>query len=164
MSIGLLVARLIFGFGMAAHGSQKLFGWFNGPGLGGMAGWMDSIGFRPGRFFGTALGLCEFTGGVLIALGLFGPLGPALVVDVMIVAMVTVHRRHGFFVSNNGIEVPSLYIAGALAIGAAGPGAYSLDAILGWDRLWEPNTVWLALGCAVLIAAVTLLIRRPKTT
>ena len=59
MSIGLLVARLIFGLGMAAHGSQKLFGWFSGPGLGGMAGWMDSMGFRPGRIFGTALGLAN---------------------------------------------------------------------------------------------------------
>ena len=99
---------------------------------------------------------------MLIALGLFGPLGPALLVDVMIVAMITVHRAHGFFVSNNGIEVPILYIAGALAICSAGPGAYSLDALLGLDWLWQPNIVFIALGCAVLIAGVTIMIRRPR--
>ena|SRR5208283_1988090 len=161
MSIGLLVVRLIFGLGMAAHGSQKLFGWFGGPGLGGMAGFMDSMGFRPGRLFGTALGLGEFGSGILIAFGLLGPIGPAVLILVMIVAMWTVHREHGFFVSNNGIEVPMLYIGGALAICSTGPGDYSLDAVLGLDWLWEPNFVLLALGCGLLAAFVVLVIRRP---
>ena len=160
MSLGLLIVRLVFGLGMAAHGSQKLFGWFGGPGLGGIAGFMDSLGFRPGRFFGTALGVGEFGSGMLLALGLFGPLGPALLIDVMLVAMYTVHRRHGFFAANNGIEVPLLYVGGALAVCSAGPGDFSLDAVLGLDWLWAPNFVLIALGCAILLAAVTLVIRR----
>ena len=161
MSVGLLVVRLIFGLGMAAHGAQKLFGWFSGPGLGGMAGFMDSMGFRPGRLFGTAIGVGEFGSGVLIALGLLGPFGPALLIVGMIVAMWTVHRTHGFFVSNNGIEVPLLYIGGALAICATGPGEFSLDAVLGFDWLWAPNLVLIAVGSAVAVALLVLVIRRP---
>ncbi len=160
MSLGLLVVRLVFGLGMAAHGAQKLFGWFAGPGLGGIGGFMDSMGFRPGRFFGIALGLGEFGSGMLLALGLLGPFGPALMIDVMLVAMYTVHRKHGFFVTNNGIEVPLLYIGGALAVCSAGPGDFSLDAVLGFDWLWSPHFVLIALGCALLLACVTLAIRR----
>ena len=160
MSILLLVARLILGLGMAAHGAQKLFGWFGGPGLGGMAGWMDSLGFRPGRFWGTVNGLAEFGSGLLIALGLFGPFGPALLVSVMIVAMYTVHRKNGFFAANNGIEVPILYVAGAVAICGATPGIYSLDPVLGLDWLWAPHIVWYSLLAGVLAGILPLILRR----
>ena len=160
MNILLLLARLIFGLGMAAHGAQKLFGWFAGPGLGGMAGWMDSLGFRPGRLWGTLDGLAEFASGLLIALGLFGPLGPSLLISVMIVAMYTVHRKNGFFGTNNGIEVPILYVAGALAICAATPGVYSLDAVLGLDWLWARHIVWHTLLAGVLAGIVPLVLRQ----
>jgi putative oxidoreductase len=159
MNALLLIARLILGLGMAAHGAQKLFGWFGGPGLGGMAGWMDSLGFRPGRLWATLNGLAEFGSGLLIALGLFGPLGPALLVSVMIVAMYTVHRKNGFFAANNGIEVPILYVAGALVICAATPGVYSLDAVLGLDWLWARHIVWHSLLAGVLVGIVPLALR-----
>jgi putative oxidoreductase len=158
-----LVARLVFGLGMAAHGGQKLFGWFSGPGLGGMAGWMDSLGFRPGRFWGTANGLAEFSSGLLVATGFLGPIGPALLIAVMIVAMWTVHREHGFFTANNGIEVPILYVAGVLAICAATPGVYSLDAALGLDWLWARHIVWHSLLAGVLAGVLVLIVRRPAS-
>ena len=50
MDAALLIARLIIGLGLAAHGTQKLLGWFSGYGLKGTAGFFESIGFRPGYF------------------------------------------------------------------------------------------------------------------
>src|SRR5438876_2402289 len=131
MDTGLFVARVVFGSLMAAHGAQKLFGWFGGYGLAGTGGFFEALGFRPGRFFAAAAGLAETGGGLLVALGLFGPAGPALVVSVMIVAAVSVHWPHGLFAASNGIELPLLYGAAAAALALTGPGRFSLDALLG---------------------------------
>ena len=79
MAIALLIARLVLGGGMFAHGAQKLFGWFGGYGIKGTGGWMESMGFKPGNLFAAAAGLGEAGGGLLTALGIGGPLGPALV-------------------------------------------------------------------------------------
>src|SRR5438270_14004145 len=94
---GLFLERLVFGLMMAAHGSQKLFGWFGGHGLTAVAGFFEMLGFRPGRFFATTAALAEVAGGLLLALGLLGPIGPALIVAVMIVAVFSVHWEHGLF-------------------------------------------------------------------
>jgi putative oxidoreductase len=161
MSAGLLIVRLVLGLGFAAHGAQKLFGWFGGPGIDGTAGFFGAMGFRPGKPFAVAASLAEICGGILTALGLFGPLGQALMILVMIVAMVTVHMPHGFFAAANGIEVPLLYAIGALAIAVVGPGDYSLDAALGLHDLSSPRTVWIALAAAVVLAIANLALRRP---
>src|SRR5919202_2598079 len=97
LGLGLLIARLAVGLGIASHGAQKLFGWFGGYGLKGTGGFLESLGFRPGSLYAAAAGLGEFGGGLLIALGLFGPVGPALVIAVMTVASLTAHRGKGFF-------------------------------------------------------------------
>src|SRR2546422_10954219 len=125
MDAGLLVARVVFGLVMAAHGSQKLFAWFGGYGLAGTGGFFESIGFRPGRFFAALAGAGELFGGLLLALGFLGPVGPALVLSVMIVAAVTVHWHHGLFAAADGIEMPLLYGAAGAALAPAGPGRYS---------------------------------------
>src|SRR5689334_1171602 len=122
---GLLLARVVLGLLMAAHGSQKLFGWFGGHGLAATGGMFESLGFRPGRTFATVAAATEFTSGLLVLLGLLGPIGPALMISVMIVAAASVHLRNGLFAANNGIEVPLLYAAGAAALALTGPGAYS---------------------------------------
>src|SRR5690348_1964904 len=106
---GLLLGRLVFGLLMAAHGSQKLFGWFGGYGLAGTSGFFESLGFRPGRFYATAASVGEIVSGLLLAVGFLGPIGPALMVSVMIVAAVSVHLKNGVFAQNNGIELPLLY-------------------------------------------------------
>jgi putative oxidoreductase len=160
MSAGLLIVRLVLGLGFAAHGAQKLFGWFGGHGLAGTGGFFEGLGFRPGKRFALLAGLGEMSGGLLVALGLFGPAGPAIVVMVMIVAAVTVHVGNGFFASSSGIEMPLLYAAGVTAIAFAGPGAWSLDAALGLESLWTPANAWLGLGIAVLLAAGNLAMRR----
>jgi putative oxidoreductase len=161
MDAGLLLARMVLGLLMAAHGSQKLFGWFGGYGLAGTGGFFESLGFRPGRFFAMAAGVTEFAGGLLLALGLLGPLGPAMVISVMIVAAVTVHLSHGLFAQNNGVEVPLLYGVGAAAIALIGNGAYSLDAAL--DLSWPAEVVWIALGLGVIGGFANLALRRVST-
>lgn len=161
MDTGLLLARLVLGLLMAAHGSQKLFGWFGGYGIAGTGGFFESLGFHPGRLFATAAGLGEFAGGLLLALGLLGPVGPALVVSVMIVAAITVHWQNGLFTASNGIELPLLYATGAVALALTGPGRYSLDALLGLTTVWTPTLAWIALALGIAGGVANLALRRP---
>ena len=161
MDIALLIVRLIIGLGMAAHGAQKLFGWFGGGGIAGTAGFMESLGFRPSKAFATLAGLGEFGSGLLIALGLLGALGPALLVVVMITAVASVHISKGFFVGKGGWELNAVYVAGAIGLAFTGFGFYSLDRVFGLTFLTDPTQVWIALGVAVVIGLINLTIRRP---
>ena len=156
--LGLLVARLGIGLGIAAHGAQKALGWFEGPGPDKAAGFMESLGLKPGTTYAAAASYNEIVSGMLIALGLGGPLGPAGVISTMIVAAETVHKPNGFFAGKNGIEVNVLYGSGALALASAGYGAFSLDHVLGLDEKLKGSIVTaLTLGggvaAAYLIAA-----------
>jgi putative oxidoreductase len=161
MSAGLLIARLVFGGLFAAHGSQKLFGWFGGYGLSGAGQFFERLGFRPGRLFAAAAGMAEFGGGVLVALGLFGAVAAAAITSVMIVAIVTVHWGHGLLATSNGIQLPLLYIAAALALALTGPGAYSLDAWLGLGAWWTPPLTGTVLAAGVVGGFASLGMRRP---
>ncbi|MFL5481352.1 MAG: DoxX family protein [Gemmatimonadaceae bacterium] len=163
LDLGLFVIRLVFGLIFAAHGSQKLFGWFGGYGLAGTAGWLESIGFRPGSRFATAAALAEFVGGLLLALGLLGPVGPALMISVMIVAMITVHKANPFFVSTNGIEHPLMFAVAALALALTGPGRYSLDYALRLQRWETPGLTWIVLAVGVIGGLLQLAVRKPVT-
>ena len=116
------MARVVFGGLMAAHGAQKYFGWFGGYGLDAVSGMFESLGFRPGRLFATAAAVGEIVSGLLVAAGLLGPIGPALMLSVMIVAAVSVHWQHGLFAMTNGVEVPLLYAAAAVVFALTGPG------------------------------------------
>jgi putative oxidoreductase len=160
MDLGLLLARIVLGGLMAGHGAQKLFGWFGGYGLTGTGGFFQSLGFRPGRVFAAAAGTAEFAGGLLLALGLLTPAAAALIVSVMLVAIVTVHWGHGIFAGTNGVEVPLLYGAGAVAVALAGPGAYSLDAVLGLTTFWTPALTVAALVLGAAGGAANLTLRR----
>jgi len=163
LSIGLLIARIVIGLIMAAHGAQKLFGWFGGYGLSKTGEFFVGLGFRPGKTFAAAASLTEITSGLLVALGFLGPIGPALMISVMIVAMMTVHRGHGLFATTGGHEVPLLYATVALGLALTGYGQYSLDALLGIGR-WTTVATWIVLGAGVLGAFANLALRhRPDT-
>lgn len=160
ISIAFLIARLILGLGLMAHGTQKLFGWFGGGGIAGTGGFFENLGFRPGTLFALAAGLGETIGGLLTVLGLGGALGPALIVVVMLVAIFSVHISKGFFNQNGGWELPVTNIGLAIAIAFGGSGLYSIDSAAGFSFLTDPVQVWYALAAAVIAAAANLLARR----
>lgn len=160
MAIALLIARILLGGGLFAHGAQKLFGWFGGYGLKGTGGFFESLGFRPGPMFAAAAGLGEAGGGLLTILGLGGPIGPALIIMVMLVAILTVHLKNGFFASGNGYELNLMIIGGALALAFAGPGAISIDAAFGIDGVWNDPGRWIVVGVGVILALANLAVRR----
>src|SRR5688572_16948712 len=160
MSIGLLLARVVIGLVMAAHGAQKLFGWFGGYGLNKTGEFFGHLGFRPGRTFAALASLTEITSGLLIAFGFLGPVGPALMISVMIVAAITVHWEHGLFAANNGIEVPLLYATAAIGFALAGFGQYSLDAWFGLSSLWTAPVTWAIVGAGIVGGAANLALRR----
>jgi putative oxidoreductase len=160
LGAALLIGRVVLGLLMAAHGAQKLFGWFGGYGLNATGEFFVQLGFPTGRLFALAASGGEVASGLLMALGLLGPVGPALMLSIMIVAAVTVHWQHGVFANANGIELPLLYASGALAIGLAGFGPFSLDALLGLTPLWTPKLVWATLAVGVIGGVANLMIRR----
>jgi putative oxidoreductase len=161
LSAGLLVVRLVVGLLMAAHGSQKLLGWFGGYGIAGTGTYFESIGFRPGRVFATLAAATEVVSGLLVALGLLGPVGPALMLSVMIVAAVTVHWKNGLFAASNGIELALFYGTVAAGLALIGFGRYSLDAVLGLTSLYTPTWALVALTVGILGGVGNLLARRP---
>lgn len=159
MNSALFILRMVLGLGLASHGAQKLFGWFGGGGIGGTGVFLESIGFRPGIRFALVAGLGEFLGGLLLAAGFLGPIGPALIVSVMLVAILTVHKGHGFFAFNNGAELPIVYSTGAVAVALAGPGYYSIDHAIGFDSSFSEVAITIILACGVLGALVSLAVR-----
>ena len=148
MKLIVLFVRLVVGGLFIGHGTQKLFGWFGGYGPDGTAGYMESLGMKPGRQHALAAGATEAGGGALLALGLATPAAGAAITGVMTTAIRTVHQPNGPWVTENGWEHPATVIAAVLAVVDAGPGSLSLDAALGKER---KGTGW---ALAALIAGV----------
>jgi putative oxidoreductase len=162
-SIFLLIARVLLGWIFVAHGAQKVFGWFGGYGLKGTGGFYEGLGMKPGVFWAFVSGAGEMVGGALVLLGWLNPVGPALIIAVMIVAIFTVHISKGFWMTNGGYEYNLANIAAALALAAAGPGEYSLDAIAPLAVLSQSNVAWIIFAVIVAGALLTLAVRRaPK--
>jgi putative oxidoreductase len=149
MDLALFALHFVVGALFFAHGTQKLFGWFGGYGIDGTAGFMEQLSMRPARLHAVAAGLAETVGGILLALGLFTPIGAAMVIAVMVTAIITVHGTKGFFTSDGGYEFNLVLIAVAFALAGVGPGAWSLDNAL--DVSWT-GTGWalVALGAGLL--------------
>jgi putative oxidoreductase len=160
MATGLLLLRLTIGLTLAAHGAQKLFGWFGGLGPDRTGQGLAALGFHPGRRHALVAGLVEMSGGLLIACGLATPLAAAIFVSVMFVAAVGVHMRNGFFITENGFEYNLVLAVAGLTLAFTGPGPLSLDAALG---LAGGGEVWGlgALAAGVVGGAIQLAQRRP---
>ncbi|MDQ1383411.1 MAG: putative oxidoreductase [Actinomycetota bacterium] len=126
----LLGARVVVGAYMAGHGAQKLFGALGGHGLEGTGQAFEQMGLTPGREMAAVAGATELGSGVLIAAGLGGALGPVAAASTMAVAAGTAHRGKGAFAMTGGPELSLVDLASAAAIGAVGPGRFSLDAAL----------------------------------
>ena len=160
MDIGILIMRIFFGLAIAAHGSQKLFGWFGGYGIKGTGQFFEGLGFRPGSMFAAAAGLGEFGGGVLLALGFFTPFGAASVLAAMLVAMVSVHLRMDSSRWAMGLNfrffMQSLLSEWRLPDLERTPSINCLQL----TRLFEPAIVAGVLVLAVIGAFVTLALRR----
>ncbi|MFJ8790523.1 DoxX family protein [Streptomyces sp. NPDC102462] len=149
--LGLLLLRLGTGGVLAAHGTQKLFGWFGGHGIEGTGRFMESVGYAPGRASATAAGLAETGGGTLLALGLGTPAAGAAAVGAMAGAA-AIHVPNGFFAQEGGYEYAATLGLAATGLAVAGPGRLSLDHALGHvlDRGWM---VPAALGVTAAVTA-----------
>lgn len=124
---GLTILRIIAGATFAAHGAQKLFGWFGGYGLVGVGQWMESIGLAPGYLMALLAGSAEFFGGLALIVGLLVRPAAAVLAGTMLVAIVSVHLANGFFMSDNGYEFALALLAISLAVLVEGAGKLSLD-------------------------------------
>ena len=145
MTIGFSILRVLVGLTMASHGAQKLFGWFGGYGIKGTAGFLEQLGFVPGRRNAVMAGLAELVGGLLLTLGLATPLAAVLIVSVMVVAIGSVHLKNGFYIHLQGYEYNLILAVTALSFVWGGPGPLSLDAVLG---IQVSGLIWAAAALA----------------
>jgi putative oxidoreductase len=122
-----LALRFPIGLILAAHGSQKLFGWFGGHGLVETGQFMDSIGLHPGFLMALLAGSAEFFGGIGLILGLFTRVAAASCAITLLVALVTVHLGKGFFLTTHGIEYALALVSATVALSIMGGGSYSVD-------------------------------------
>jgi putative oxidoreductase len=158
IAVALLILRVAVGLTLAAHGAQKLFGWFGGPGMARLAQGLDGRGLRPGLFWASLAVLGELGGGLSLAFGFLTPLGAAGAVGAMAMAGST-HVKNGFFNTKGGFEFPLSLLAMSVVVGIAGSGAYSLDTLF---KIALPDVlVFAVLAVAALIVdAVGILLSR----
>lgn len=114
----------------AAHGAQKLFGWFGGYGLEGTAAWMTSIGLEPGMLMASLAGGAEFLGGLLLIIGLLVRPAALVLAVTMVVAIVSVHLPNGLFMQNNGYEFGLALLVITVGLVFRGAGSLSADRVL----------------------------------
>jgi putative oxidoreductase len=155
MKIGRLLVRAIIGGLFIGHGTQKLFGWFEGPGPARTAQMMEGLRMHPPRRNAYLSGVTEATGGALLAAGLATPLAASMLTGVMITAIRQVHLKKGLWVSKGGYEYNLVLIAALLGLVDGGPGELSLDRALG---IHDTGPGWALASLAAGAAASTLVI------
>jgi len=152
-----LAARAAIGGLFIGHGTQKLMGWFDGPGLEGTDQMMTALRLHPPRRNSIAAGATEAGSGALLVAGLLTPVAAAGVIGVMTTAIRTVHLAKGPWNANGGYEFNLTLIALAATLAEVGPGDLSLDHLLGIERR---GTAWalgaVALGVGTSFATVAL--------
>lgn len=127
---GALVLRVPVGIIFAAHGAQKLFGWFGGYGLDGTGQFFGSVGLNPGYLMALLAGAAEFFGGLALVVGLFVRPAAAALAFAMLVAIFAVHWSKGFFLDKGGYEYALALFAASVSLLFSGGGRFSADAAL----------------------------------
>ncbi|HEY6796156.1 MAG TPA: DoxX family protein [Kineosporiaceae bacterium] len=150
MELGRFILRLVIGGLFIGHGTQKLFGWFGGPGREGTQQMVSSLRLHPPGPNALAVGLTETGGGTLLALGLATPAAASGLIGVMATAIRTVHLKNGLWGSTGGYEYNLVLIAALLALVEGGPGPLSLDHLLGLD---DTDTRWALAALGTGLAA-----------
>ncbi len=129
-SYAITLLRITTGLTFAAHGAQKLFGWFGGYGLEGTGQWMASIGLEPGVLMALLAGSAEFFGGLLLVIGLLVRPAALSLVVAMLIALFWVHLGNGFFMASNGFEYAMTLAVISVVLLVEGAGRLSVDARL----------------------------------
>ncbi|MDJ1137355.1 DoxX family protein [Streptomyces iconiensis] len=155
--VGLLVLRLAVGLILAAHGAQKLFGWFGGGGIEGTVGFFTSVGYPSGKTMAVVAGLTETFGGLALVLGLLAPLAGAAVFGTMLNALAV--KWGGGFFAPDGVEYELLFIGGAAALTLMGPGRLAVDRLLPVLRTHRLLHGVAALLLGAVVAGAVLLVR-----
>lgn len=155
MSLGKLAVRVVVGGLFIGHGTQKLKGWFGGPGLAGTDRMMESLEMEPARVNSIAAGTTETLGGALVIAGLATPVAAAGLIGTMLTAIRKVHGKNGPWNSGGGWEYNAVLIATLAALADEGPGRLSLDAAMGRERT---GVVWGAFALAAGAAGSALLV------
>lgn len=155
MEIGRLLVRGVVGGLFVGHGTQKLFGWFGGPGLDGTERMMRGLGMEPARRQALAAGSAEAAGGALLAAGLATPLAASSLIGVMITAIRKAHLKNGLWNTQRGYEYNLVLIAALVGLVDGGPGALSADRALG-VRDTGPGWALAALGAGAAASALTI--------
>ena len=163
MKVGRLLLRAVIGGYFVGHGTQKLFGWFGGPGPDGTGQMMNKLEMRPGRHHALAAGATETAGGALLATGLATPLAAASLIGVMLTAIRKVHLANGPWNTSGGYEYNLVLIAALLSLAEDGPGELSADHALGIGRA-GPWWALAALGAGAAASAVTVELGRRNAT
>jgi putative oxidoreductase len=152
VDIASVLLRVVVGLTVMAHGYNHVWG---GGGLAGTTRWFGSLGLRPPKLHAVLSSVGELTAGFALAIGLLTPLAAAFVVGTMVVAGITHHRVNGFFVLKEGYEYVLMIGVVCAAIGLLGPGAASVDRLLG-IAVAGPVGLAVVVGGGVLGAAVLL--------
>ncbi|SDH64509.1 putative oxidoreductase [Sinosporangium album] len=153
MDAALALLRLVLGVILICHAAQKSLGWFRGPGLSASAVFFESLGHRPGWAMTVLAALCELAAGVLLLAGFLTPLAAAMAIGTMLVAGISMVIKAGTVWNTlGGGEYPLFLAAVCAAVALAGPGAWSLDAVLlpPWPAAVGPGAVVLALVAAAV--------------
>lgn len=156
--LSLLALRLVVGLVFAAHGAQKAFGWWDGPGFARWTKAMTAMRIQPAALWAFVSTAAELAAGLAVAIGLLTPYAAALLVAQSVVIVLVAHLPKGFWNRGGGIEFPLTIGAGALAILGAGAGRLSLDRLVGYA---VPDGVrWALLGLALLAGLIVVALPR----
>jgi putative oxidoreductase len=159
--LAFLVLRVIVGLTLAAHGSQKLFGWFGGGGYKNTSASFEKQGYKPVWLWLGLACLAELGGGLLLAAGLLTPVGAAGIFGAMLMAILKTNWKNGFFIQKSGIEYNLVILAVSIFYGLGGPGAYSLDAFFEISLHFVRLFAGLA-ALAAVVVVIGVLTSKPK--